>query len=1244
MVYDAALTGLHLAWGGSTRSRCVAQIRQTCLLLLDALSVNLAWVSAPRESHALPVESLASPTRLETPSLSRITFELKTVVAVIACACLAAFGVVAFSDTAKATVVVGTAGEFIPVQGRLVSTAVPTGVPLKAPLAPSTPQTVQVTGAAGVPSSNVSAVLLTLTATDPTVAGELSAGASSSTLSGVMHYNVGSGSVTSNSGVVSVSTSGQIVIEATSTTNVNVDVQGYYTMGNGVAAAGGYTPVPEARIVDTVNGFGLPATTIGSGQTVSVQATGNGGVPTGSQAVFINFQVDNTNSTAGYINPYATSTTSRPSVALNFPGVPYTSIGAIVPLDASGKFDLYLSAGNTVNLMADVEGYFTAGSTNGTFTSAVGNIFDTRIAPHVAAKPGQTITVPVAGTNGLPATSDGFSSAVVNVTEIDGGTSGGYARAYADGTTEPAGVATVTFGGGTHTDLATIPVGLDGAIEVHNVSADTVNYVVDIEGFYQNTSSTMCANDTDTIQGEAASTSATVGASDDSPVLSGVLTNTLNNEVEGSIYLVDSSGNPVDGSPTATADIDSGSPLTFHVPAEDLTVGATYTWWVHADQNDGCAAQATSARHDFTVGAAATPQPPAASTLEVTGSALTTESAQAGSQDCAGSPCALNSGAIALGSDGSTNHVSAIKADLSGLPAGSTIVSAMLKLTPSSCFGTSCTNGTLDVAQSPVTVTPEATGFDLASTATPAGLTFSELNSSNSYDITSIVQDWYDGGGSNNFGAVLSEVNPGSGATGESFYGPGSATSPASISIAYVLPSIPGVVQNLTMTPGDSGVIASWADPSSTGWYDTSGSTGGITSYTATLLNASGSVLAVKTVARPIAVFTGLTNGTSYSVTVAATNPIGVGPTVQSSMVQPSAVQNGSAAYVTAVQDLVTAEGALSTGNAASTADATASDSDASTVQSALSMLATGYESENAQAMLADQTEVGDTTTLADTLVVQAGSTVTVYTTVNDNYTTRDMSTGTEVDQAGGSIDYGAFEFQTSGSTIKFSMGADEDSLLGPITERSADTALDAASRTALGSVSAPTSTGYTGGSDVSLSGVANWAKANWHGGTNGFYPDCTDFVSRALHFGGGQPEIGPLILPGTPHINSDPNVWYDVRAFGKNVYYSHTWGQAPYNANYEISHGGYVQTSRIGVKLGWIVYGALYGGGWSKIDHAGIVTAVVKNAAGNVINVYVAQHTDPYLYDPVYKIAHFHSWLGSYSTAQIWYVDPTGV
>lgn len=391
-----------------------------------------------------------------------------------------------FSVAPVQAATVGTAGLFVPVQGRLVDSRVGTGI-AKAPLAPMTPRTVQVTGAAGIPTDGVSAVLVTVTAVAPTTAGQMSAGPADGTMAGVMRYDASP--YTSNSAVVMVSDAGQINIQATTSTNVMVDVQGYYTIGNGVTAAGGYSPVTQSRIVDTVNGVGLAKAKLAGGSTSTIQVTGKAGVPAGAAAVFVNFQINNSTTVAGYINPYATNATSRPGVSLNFDASPSTSIGAIVPLAADGTIKMYLSAGNTIDLLLDVEGYFTPGDTSssaGVFTPAVAKIYDTRSAVHVA--PGATVTIPIGGTNDIPTVANGLSAITANLTVIDTGTAGGYARAYASGTTEPTNVGTLTFSPATAgkytTNLATIAVGADNAIKIHNVSTDTVDYIIDMQGWY----------------------------------------------------------------------------------------------------------------------------------------------------------------------------------------------------------------------------------------------------------------------------------------------------------------------------------------------------------------------------------------------------------------------------------------------------------------------------------------------------------------------------------------------------------------------------------------------------------------------------------------------------------------------------------------------------------------------------------------------------------------------------------------
>jgi hypothetical protein len=127
---------------------------------------------------------------------------------------------------------------------------------------------------------------------------------------------------------------------------------------------GVYTALEPYRLLDTRYGTGAPVGAVKSDGTLALQVAGEGGVPSsGATAVVLNVTV--TGPTAsGDIVVFADGT-SRPLASnLNFTHDQTVPNLVIVPLGSDGKIALTNQSAGTVQLIADVEGYFAPASTS----------------------------------------------------------------------------------------------------------------------------------------------------------------------------------------------------------------------------------------------------------------------------------------------------------------------------------------------------------------------------------------------------------------------------------------------------------------------------------------------------------------------------------------------------------------------------------------------------------------------------------------------------------------------------------------------------------------------------------------------------------------------------------------------------------------------------------------------------------------------------------------------------------------
>lgn len=212
---------------------------------------------------------------------------------------------------------------------------------------PGITQNLQVTGAGGVPAG-ATAVILNVTAVDPTATSFVTVWPAGLTRPTVSNINTSVGTTVPNLVVVRLPTSGgntgQISIyNAAGNTHLLVDVLGYFTSG---APNGGITGATPTRVLDT-----RPGAALGDSETRTVQT----GI-FGSRAVIINVTAVDPSAT-GYLTVYP-GDGSRPNASnVNFYAGRTAPNLVVVQPAADGTIKVYNSAGVT-HLLVDVVGRF----------------------------------------------------------------------------------------------------------------------------------------------------------------------------------------------------------------------------------------------------------------------------------------------------------------------------------------------------------------------------------------------------------------------------------------------------------------------------------------------------------------------------------------------------------------------------------------------------------------------------------------------------------------------------------------------------------------------------------------------------------------------------------------------------------------------------------------------------------------------------------------------------------------------
>jgi hypothetical protein len=360
----------------------------------------------------------------------------------------------------------------------------------KTPLATGKVLSVKVTGVAGVPST-ATAVVLNVTAVGATRTTFVTVWPHGATLPVASNLNVASAAAVPNLVVVPVGAGGFVdFYNAKGSLDLIADIAGYFSP----TSTGFYSAVSPCRVFDTRSGVGVcagavdvPAAPIGAAQTLSVQVTAVAGIPADATAVVLNVTaVQATASTFVTVWPHGGP---RPLASnLNVHTAAAVPNLVVVPVGAGGMVDFYNSAGS-VNLLADVAGYFSPSSTTGYTSTGPCRVFDTRSGvggcpgsvgvPPSALGPGSTLSVKVTGVGGVPTTA---TAVVLNVTAV-GATAGTFITVWPDGDPLPVVSNLNVNSAAAVPNLVVVPVGADGVIDFYNQHG-SVNVIADIAGYF----------------------------------------------------------------------------------------------------------------------------------------------------------------------------------------------------------------------------------------------------------------------------------------------------------------------------------------------------------------------------------------------------------------------------------------------------------------------------------------------------------------------------------------------------------------------------------------------------------------------------------------------------------------------------------------------------------------------------------------------------------------------------------------
>ncbi|MEU9145721.1 hypothetical protein [Streptomyces sp. NPDC048349] len=249
-----------------------------------------------------------------------------------------------------------------------------------------------------------------------------------------------------------------------------------------ITAGSDFTPYGPTRLLDTRSGIGAAKAKVAPYSTARVQIAGNGSIPAGVTAVVLNLTVTNTAS-GGHVTAFPSGTERPITSNVNFVAGQTVPNLAVVPVGADGYVELYNGGWESIDLIADVTGYYAKAASSGYTPIAPVRFADTREGLGTARGQlaGQaSFGLQIGGSRGVPA---GITAVALNVT-VTNPREAGHLTAYPSGQAAPS-ASNVNFTAGqTIANSVIVPVGSDGKINIRNGAWAGTDVIVDVVGYY----------------------------------------------------------------------------------------------------------------------------------------------------------------------------------------------------------------------------------------------------------------------------------------------------------------------------------------------------------------------------------------------------------------------------------------------------------------------------------------------------------------------------------------------------------------------------------------------------------------------------------------------------------------------------------------------------------------------------------------------------------------------------------------